>query len=290
MVTDMEQPGIYARYAPSPTGFLHLGNALSALICYRDARDHQVPFLVRIEDIDRDRCRPQFEAAIYDDLAWLGLDWSAGPVRRQSDHLKAYETALAQLRARDLVYPCFCTRAQIQREIDGAVSAPHGPLGVIYPGTCRNLSADERQARLDVGDKHAWRLDMAKAMTLLPSSPLTWRDHLKGEIVMTLDGIGDPVLGRKDNPASYHLAVVIDDGLQQIGRVTRGEDLFHATHLHRLLQFLFDLPTPVYHHHHLVLDENGKRLAKRYGAATLQHFRQEGGTLDALKARIGFTG
>ncbi len=265
---------ITTRFAPSPTGLLHLGHAHAALT----ARAAGGRFLLRIEDIDPTRCRPEYTEAIFEDLAWLGLEWPT-PVRRQSEHLPEYRAALGTLAAWGLVYPCFCTRADIAR----SVSAPHGPDGPLYPGTCRGLSAAERAARIADGIPHAWRLDMARA----DQPGLTFREHGR-TLACHAAQFGDAVLARKDAPASYHLCVVHDDALQGVTLVTRGEDLLPATHLHRLLQHLLGLPTPDYAHHPLLLDAEGRRLAKRDLAATLRSLREAGVSPEEARRRAGF--
>jgi glutamyl-Q tRNA(Asp) synthetase len=257
------------RSAPSPTGRLHLGHAYSALFAWEAARAANGRFLLRIEDIDRTRCRPEFEQGILEDLAWLGLDWEK-PVRRQSEHMDEYAAALARLREAGLIYPCFCTRAEIAR----AGQAPHGPEGPVYPGTCRALGAAEREAKIAAGTPYALRLDMAKAVA--KAGRLEWRDRAQGIVVAEPETFGDVVLARKDTPTSYHLSVTLDDHVQGVTLVTRGEDLFTSTHIHRLLQALLDLDTPEYHHHPLVLGSDGKRLAKRANAPTLQSLREAG--------------
>ncbi len=272
------------RFAPSPTGHLHLGHAYSAIFTWAEAAAAGGRCLLRIEDIDRGRCRPEFEAAIFEDLAWLGLTWET-PVRRQSEHMADYRAALDRLAAMDLLYPCFCTRKEIQREIAAAPSAPHGPDGPLYPGTCKRLTADERQARLDAGDAFALRLHMDRAAAL--TGPLTFTDRGAGTVAVDPAGCGDVVLARKDVPTSYHLAVVVDDGLQAVTHVTRGEDLLFATHVHRVLQAVLDLPEPVYHHHRLLLDEQGKRFAKRNLSVTLQALRANGTAPDKVREMVG---
>ena len=271
------------RFAPSPTGFLHIGHALSALF----ARDQAWPggqFLLRLEDIDRTRCRPEFAAAIEEDLAWLGLDWPP-PVRVQSDHFAEYAGALEGLRARGLVYPCFCTRSAALAETAAAAGAPHGP-GPRYPGTCRHLSPAERADRIAAGMPHALRLDLARARA--ETGPLIWRDLDRGLVTAAPELLGDVVLARKDCPTSYHLSVTWDDALQGVDLVTRGEDLFEATHIHRLLQALLGLPVPVWRHHRLLLDATGKRFAKRDKAPTLRAMRAAGRTPAEVRALAGF--
>ncbi|GGJ02816.1 tRNA glutamyl-Q(34) synthetase GluQRS [Neoroseomonas lacus] len=270
----MGATAIVTRFAPSPTGYLHLGHAHSAAFAWRQARDAGGRFLLRIEDIDPTRCRPEFTEAILEDLAWLGLDWD-GPVRVQSAHLPAYRATLHALSARGLLYPCFCTRADIAREIAASVAAPHGPDGPVYPGTCRRLSADERAARLARGEPHALRLDMQAALATLPA-PLTFEEAGEGRLGCDPARFGDAVLARKDVPASYHLCVTHDDALQGVTLVTRGVDLKPATDLHRLLQALMGWPEPSYAHHGLLTDTSGRRLAKRDRAATIRDLRASG--------------
>jgi len=271
------------RFAPSPSGRLHLGHAHSALFTARAAAGGR--FLLRIEDIDLGRCRPEHEAGILEDLAWLGLTWET-PVRRQSEHFADYRAALDRLRGEGLVYPCFCTRREIAAEIARAGSAPHGPDGPLYPGTCRRRSEDERAERLAAGEPHAWRLDLAEASRR--TGPLTWHDLGAGEQAARPELLGDAVLARKEVPTSYHLAVTVDDALQEIGLVTRGQDLFHATHLHRLLQALLGLPVPRWHHHALLSDAEGKRLAKRHDALSLAALRAAGRSPAEVRALAGF--
>ncbi|MGL4314424.1 MAG: tRNA glutamyl-Q(34) synthetase GluQRS [Sphingomonas sp.] len=264
---------IVTRFAPSPTGRLHLGHAVSAIRAHDLARSAGGRFLLRIEDIDGVRSRPEHVAGILDDLAWLGLRWD-GPLVRQSGRLPVYEAALARLRSMDLLYPCFCTRADIAREIAASASAPQGtPDGAFYPGTCRALSAEERAARQS-GAPHAWRIDMARATAL--AGPIYWEDADFGRRLAQPMAHGDVVLARKDAPASYHLAVTIDDAAHGVTDVVRGSDLIAATDVHRLLQALLDLAVPRYHHHPLIVDATGKRLAKRDHAPTLAALRDAG--------------
>jgi glutamyl-Q tRNA(Asp) synthetase len=272
---------IVTRFAPSPTGLLHLGHAHAALTAWRAARDAGGRFLLRIEDIDPTRCRPDFTDAILQDLAWLGLDWD-GPVRVQSRHLAEYRGTLDALASRGLLYPCFCTRGDIAREIAASAAAPHGPDGALYPGTCRRLSADQRAARVASGALHALRLDMAAAIATL-DAPLTFREHGQR---LTCDParFGDAVLARKDIPGSYHLCVTHDDALQGVTLVTRGEDLLPATDLHRLLQHLMGWPAPDYAHHPLLTDAGGRRLAKRDRAATIGDLREGGASPADVRA------
>ncbi|MGE0736649.1 MAG: tRNA glutamyl-Q(34) synthetase GluQRS [Alphaproteobacteria bacterium] len=278
---------IVTRFAPSPTGRLHLGHAFSALFAADAARRGGGTFLLRIEDIDASRCRPAFVDAIYEDLAWLGLAWPT-PVRVQSQHFADYRAALERLQRDGLVYPCFCTRAEIAAEAARAGAAPHEAemLGPPYPGTCRRLSVGQRAERMARGDGYALRLDAG--MALAQTGQLAWHDRARGLMHVDPAHVSDVVLARKDTPTSYHLSVTCDDHLQRITLVTRGEDLFHATHLHRVLQALLGLATPDYHHHKLLTDEHGRRFAKRDAAATLASLRANGTTAAELRARLGF--
>jgi glutamyl-Q tRNA(Asp) synthetase len=276
---------IVTRFAPSPTGYLHLGHAASALAGWTAAKHADGRFLLRIEDIDTQRCRPAFEAAIYEDLAWLGLDWER-PVRRQSEHMADYRSALQRLEALGVIYPCFCSRKEIEAEIAAAAHAPHGPEGPIYPGTCRGLSPAARAERIDRGDPYALRIDAAHAATL--TGPLTWQEQSTGQVVVDPLLLGDAVLARKDVATSYHLAVTVDDGNQGVSLVTRGQDLFHATHLHRLLQALLGLAEPTYRHHPLLKNEQGERLSKRDGALALRQMRTDGLSAAEVRKRAGF--
>lgn len=282
-----DQPAIPAphrhpvtRFAPSPTGHLHVGHAFAAFYAHRQAGD-KGRFLLRLEDIDQGRCRPEFEGAIAQDLEWLGLH-PQGPVWRQSERMPAYAAALERLRAMDLVYPCFCTRAEIRAEIDRSASAPHGPEGPLYPGTCRALERAEAAARIARGDPHAWRLDSAAAGRM--AGPVSWRDLDTGHQCADPALLGDVVLARREVPTSYHLAVVVDDAAQGVTLVTRGEDLRYASHLHRLLQALLDLPVPDWRHHRLLLRADGKRLAKRDAALTIGALRAAGWEPDRVLA------
>ena len=271
---------VVTRFAPSPTGRLHLGHAYAALQAHDHARAAGGGFLLRIEDIDGTRSREGFVAGIAEDLAWLGLTWD-GPVLRQSTRLAIYDAALAGLRDRGLLYPCFCTRA----DIAASVSAPHhGPDGLVYPGTCRHLPADEAAARIAAGAPHAWRLATDRAVA--HTGPLDWTDQIAGPQRADPAAFGDVVLARKDAPASYHLAVTIDDAAQGVTDVVRGRDLMRATDIHRLLQALLGLPTPRYRHHPLLLGPDGTRLAKRNGAPALADLRAAGEDGAALAAAL----
>ena len=269
---------VITRFAPSPTGFLHLGHAFSAYTAWRRAHEAGGRFLLRLEDIDPGRCRPEYAEAICEDLAWLGLDWDE-PVRVQSQHLAEYRAMLDGLDAQGLLYPCFCTRADIAE----SAAAPHGPDGApIYPGTCRLLSRSERSERITQGQKFALRLDMAAAYR----TGLHYEEESEGLIPCHPEHFGDVVLSRKDAPASYHLCVTHDDALQGVTLVTRGADLRPASDLHRLIQVLMGWPAPVYAHHRLLTDSSGRRLAKRDKAATLRSLRAEGVSARAIIERL----
>lgn len=269
--------GIVTRFAPSPTGALHLGHAWSAILAHDRARaSADGRFILRIEDIDSTRSRPEHVQTILDDLAWLGLAWDA--LVFQSARRDHYAVALDRLRAMGLLYRCFCTRA----DIAGALSAPHGTIA-IYPGTCRALDPAASAAR-GAHEPHAWRIDMAAAVAR--AGKLEWHDEIAGLVFAAPEAAGDVVLARKDAPASYHLAATLDDGAQGITHVIRGADLFAATHIHRLLQALLGLPTPLYHHHALLTDADGKRLAKRDGAPTLAARRLAGADGHALADQL----
>jgi glutamyl-Q tRNA(Asp) synthetase len=276
MTASSATPGqVVTRFAPSPTGLLHLGHAASAVRAHDYARAQGGRFLLRIEDIDPSRSREAFVAGIEADLRWLGLDWD-GPVLRQSARMAAYAEALERLRAQGLLYPCFCTRA----DIAAAAAAPHGAEGVVYPGTCRAISESEAARRIAGGEPHAWRLMTAEAIA--NAGPLLWQDENAGVIACDPMPFGDVVLARKEMPTSYHLAVTVDDAAQGVTHVIRGCDLFEATHVHRLLQALLGLPSPRYHHHPLLLDASGRRLAKRHGAPSLAALREGGADAETI--------
>lgn len=270
---------IVTRFAPSPTGLLHLGHAFAAFTA-ADAGDR---FLLRIEDIDTTRAREEFVEAIFEDLAWLGLRWEE-PVLRQSSRFDAYRIALARLDAQGLLYPCFCTRKEIAEEIARASEAPHGPEGPLYPGTCRHLSTGERKTRIASGVSYALRLDAQKAAATVGA--LAFSEHGKAIAVEPLL-FGDVVLARKETPASYHLAVVVDDAFQGATLVTRGNDLLPATHIQRVLQALLGLPEPAYAHHRLLLDADGRKFSKRDKAVTLRDLRASGETPADLRDKLG---
>ncbi len=275
------------RFAPSPNGYLHLGHALSALLNADRARAAGGRLLLRIEDIDTSRCRPEYEAAIYEDLGWLGLTWEQ-PVRRQSEHFGAYRAALGQLEAMGLIYPSFESRAEIAAlvaEREQRATWPRDPDGApLYPGNAWTMAEAERARRIEAGDPYALRLDMAAAVA--KAGPLTWSE---GGAEQPADPArwGDVILARKDVPASYHLAVVVDDAAQGVTDVVRGSDLFHATSVHRLLQSLLGLPAPRYQHHRLILDEAGRKLSKSTRATGLRELRAQGVAPSAIRKIVG---
>jgi glutamyl-Q tRNA(Asp) synthetase len=285
------------RFAPSPNGYLHLGHAFSALLNFDLARQSGGRFLLRIEDIDPSRCRPEFEAAIYQDLAWLGIVWET-PVRRQSAHLSDYRAALETLSALGLVFPSFESRAEIvklvaEREADGV--GPRDPDGApLYPGTAKSLSSGERRRRLASDAPHALRLDMAAAIARAAerAPTLGWTERgcgprgETGEVAADPQSWGDIVIARKETPTSYHLSVVIDDALQGVTEVVRGEDLFYATGVHRLLQRLLGLPEPTYRHHRLILD-GGQKLAKSSRSTGLRELRAAGAAPADIRRMVG---
>jgi glutamyl-Q tRNA(Asp) synthetase len=273
---------LVTRFAPSPTGHLHRGHAFSALTAHQAARDAGGRLLLRIEDIDRPRCRPEFEAAIYEDLAWIGLDWET-PVRRQSAHMADYDAALEKLRALGVLYRCFRTRG----ELAGAfAAAPHGPMDAFRGAP---LPADQEARRLEAGEPYAWRLSLdAAAARLGGFEALTFTVEGEGVVQARPEIGGDVVLARKDVRVAYHLAAVVDDALQGVTHVIRGVDLAEAAHVHRLLQALLDLPVPVYRHHRLILGPDGRRLAKRDRSETLRDLRQRGITAARIRAELGF--
>jgi glutamyl-Q tRNA(Asp) synthetase len=269
------------RFAPSPTGYLHKGHAFSALTAFDAAREANGRFLLRIEDIDRTRCRPEFEAAIYEDLAWLGLTWEA-PVRRQSEHMADYDAALERLIGMGVLYRCFRTRSELGSQ---SAAAPHGPMEAFRGAP---LPPDEEAERLARGDGYAWRLSLDAAEALLGGfDGLKFFIDGEGWVQARPEVGGDVVLARKDVRVSYHLASVWDDALQGVTHVIRGIDLAEADHVHRLLQALLDLPTPVYRHHSLVLGPDGKRLAKRDRSEALREIRARGITPAQIREELG---
>jgi len=286
------QPAV--RFAPSPNGELHLGHAYSALYTWRTAAELGARSLLRIEDIDLVRSRGEFIDGIYRDLDWLGLEWET-PVRRQSEHFADYRVALDQLDAMGLLYPCFATRQEIQAAVADLADHPKDPDGApLYPGLSKRLSTDERAARIDAGEPYALRLDMALAIDVAGHDITFHENELgpageRGTVPIDPALWGDVILARKDVKTSYHLSVVLDDTLQGITDVTRGQDLFYATHVHRLLQVLLELPEPAYHHHDLVRDDAGRRLSKSAKDQSLRALRESGVTAEDIKQRLGFS-
>jgi glutamyl-Q tRNA(Asp) synthetase len=288
-------PAVF-RFAPSPNGYLHLGHALSALINLDMAGASRGQFLLRIEDIDRTRCRPQFEQAIYEDLEWLGLTWEQ-PVRRQSAHFDDYRAALARLDGLGLLYPSFESRGEIARmvaERDAQGGWPRDPDGApLYPGNAHSLSVKERAARMQSGARFALRLDMKAALARV--EPLSFTETgagpsgETGTLVAQPQVWGDVMLARRELPTSYHLSVVIDDAVQGVTQVVRGRDLFFATGVHRLLQALLGLREPIYHHHRLILDEQGRKLSKSTAATSLRALRKDGATPADIRSMVGLT-
>jgi glutamyl-Q tRNA(Asp) synthetase len=282
------------RFAPSPNGYLHLGHAYSALLNYDMAREFGGRLLLRIEDIDAERCRPEYEAAIYEDLRWLGVSWTE-PVRRQSEHFADYEAAIAKLEAERLVYPSFESRSEINAlvaERDRRGPWPRDPDGSpLYPGRARKMPVAERERRRRAGEPFALRLAMDAAVAR--AGVLTWSERGSGPqgqtgfVTATPQRWGDVVLARKELPTSYHLAVVVDDALQGVTDVVRGQDLFWATSIHRLLQALLSLPEPVYHHHRLILDAEGIKLSKATQATSLRELRASGLSASDIRRRLG---
>jgi glutamyl-Q tRNA(Asp) synthetase len=282
------------RFAPSPNGFLHLGHAYSALLNFNLARASGGKFLLRIEDIDAARCRPEYEAAIYDDLGWLGTTWET-PVRRQSEHFAAYRDAIDKLSAQGLIYPSFESRAEIARLVEAREKVapwPRDPDGApLYPGAAKSLTAAERQELMASGVPFALRLDMDAAIAR--AGPLVWMEQgagpagETGKVPARPEAWGDVILARKETPTSYHLSVVIDDALQGVTDVVRGEDLFWSTSVHRLLQQLLDVPQPVYRHHHLIRDAAGQKLSKSTDATGLRELRAGGATPAKIRQLVG---
>lgn len=267
------------RFAPSPTGELHLGHAYAAKVAHDLAREHNGHFLLRHEDIDSSRVREIYYSQIEEDLRWLGLNWD-GDALRQSHRQDAYRDALEILKQRGLVYPCFCTRKDIQQSL----SAPHGLTEHIYPGICRDIPASESAQRIADGDAHAWRFNSNQAALI--HGELSFHDLRFGKTQVNPDANGDAVLARKDIGIAYHLAVVVDDAFQNITHVTRGDDLLESTHIHRQLQAVLGFPEPTYLHHRCICDENGKRLAKRDDARSICTLREQGHTPEGIKINL----
>jgi glutamyl-Q tRNA(Asp) synthetase len=282
------------RFAPSPNGYLHLGHAYSALLNHDRAREVGGRLLLRIEDIDTARCRPEYEAAIVDDLQWLGVSWEQ-PIRRQSEHFADYGAAIAKLEAQKLLYPSFESRSELNAmvaELDRQGGWPRDPDGVpLYPGRARKMSPDERERRRAAGEPFALRLAMDRAVAR--AGVLTWRETgagprgQSGTITAAPQMWGDIVLARKEQPTSYHLSVVVDDALQGVTDIVRGQDLFYATAIHRLLQVLLGLPEPVYHHHKLILDADGQKLSKSTQATGLRELRASGSSVRDIRRLVG---
>lgn len=282
------------RFAPSPTGPLHLGHAYSAMLAHDMAKDANGTFLLRIEDIDRSRCRDEWEALIYEDLRWLGIYWEE-PVVRQSERMEAYAAALSSLRARGVLYACRCNRRDVMEAASAPQGAPvFGPDGVVYPGTCRALGLP-----FD-GEETVLRLDMGRALDVLGGEELAFvelgsgSDGQRGRINVSpdvlLDRVGDIVLARRDMGTSYHLSVVVDDSAQGVTHVVRGQDLFEATWIHVVLAHLLGAQIPAYHHHRLINDDQGKRLAKRHDARAIRKYRDDGVSVGAIRQMLGFAG
>lgn len=274
------------RFAPSPNGHLHLGHAYSALLTNKIAHHFGGKTLLRIEDIDQVRCTPELQSQMLADLEWIGFEFEGTP-EKQSDHFDRYRTAADTLRQHDLIYPCFCSRKDIRENAGGQTDPDGAP---IYPGTCRHLSSSEVEEKLAQNIPHSWRLDMQKA--LAETGALTWRElHTDLETISTIEADpmswGDVILVRKDTPTSYHLSVVLDDAAQQITHITRGKDLYEATSIHRVLQKLFDLPEPLYHHHDLIRDEAAEKLSKSKKAQSLKELREQGWSAHQVRAAIG---
>jgi glutamyl-Q tRNA(Asp) synthetase len=287
MRSEVPGPSPILRFAPSPNGALHLGHAYSALRNQRFAAESNGRLLLRIEDLDRTRCKAQYEAAILDDLAWLGLSFD-GPMRRQSEHGDDYRAALARLTERQLVYPCFCSRTEVERASRGRRDPDGAPL---YGGSCRGLPPEETRERLARGERAAWRLDMRRALDVAPAR-LVWLEFGEGAIAVERAAEpgpwGDVVLRGRDLAASYHLAVAVDDALQCVTDVVRGRDLLVATSVHRLLQHLLGLSTPRYRHHRLVLDETGAKLSKSRRSPSIGALRERGVAPSEIRAALGF--
>ena len=279
------------RFAPSPNGYLHLGHAYSALMNAIVARETGGRMLLRMENIDTTRCRPEFEASIKEDLGWLGIAWDE-PIRRQSDHFADYAEALDRLERRGLVYPCFCSRGDIMAAVASKPSWPLDPDGTpLYPGTCKHMTRSARAQRFASGERASYRLDMERALAAVDAgAALTWSEFRDGarrvEERATPAVWGDAVLSRKDIATSYHIAVVVDDAAQGVTDVVRGEDLFMATSLHRILQALLDLPAPNYRHHALLRDAAGQKLSKSLRAKPLRTYRQDRHSVESVLTRI----
>jgi glutamyl-Q tRNA(Asp) synthetase len=286
--------GAITRFAPTPSGYLHLGHAYSAFFAERAARSRKGKFALRIENNDKARCLEKYERALLDDLSWLGLSWE-NPVRRQLDHTQDYLNGISKLKDMGIIYPCFCSRKEIWNEVNRISNAPHnaviGGLGPIYPGTCRSMTLDEQENRILSGHQHAFRLDTMRAIQIVrrEQEDFHWEDLDYGKQAAKPEIFGDFIIARKDRATSYHLSVVIDDAAQSVDLVTRGDDLRDVTHIHFLLQKLLKLETPRYQFHRLLLDNNGKRYAKRDNAQSLRVLRAQGITPVQIIKSFGFT-
>ncbi|MBZ0148062.1 MAG: tRNA glutamyl-Q(34) synthetase GluQRS [Pseudorhodoplanes sp.] len=285
-----DQPPPVFRFAPSPNGYLHLGHALSAFINADSAAKTGGRLLIRIEDIDTSRCRPEYEAAIYEDLEWLGLKWEM-PVRRQSEHMGDYKAALDTLDALGLAYPSFESRAEIETlvaEREASGGWPRDPDGApLYPGAGKAMPPAERKARMEAGTPYALRLDMEAARKRVGT--LSWREGEEGSIAADPAAWGDVVLARKETPTSYHLSVVVDDALQGVTHIARGRDLYPSTSVHRLLQELLGMPAPVYRHHRLILDSDGRKLSKSNRSTAIRELRASGATPSDIRRMTGLS-
>ncbi len=269
----MIHPTVTTRFAPSPTGYLHLGHIFAAKVAHDLARSRQGDYLLRLEDIDTTRTREYFYQAILEDLEWLGIHHDHPPIR-QTDRFKEYDKAIEKLKNLGVLYPCFCTRKDIANELSYITNAPHEPEGSLYPQICRSLCPDKVKELLKQGNVPSWRLNSDKVRDLTPD--LKFEDEILGHIKVNHDLLGDVILARKDIGTSYHVAVVVDDAFQKITHVTRGEDLLTSTHIHTILQRLLLLPQPVYHHHQLIKDSNDERLAKRNAPLSVKQLRRNG--------------
>lgn len=283
----MSKP-VITRFAPSPTGNLHLGHVKSAIFSAEEAWDRNGRFLLRVEDIDFERCKTEYEDSNLDDLAFLGLHWEE-PVLRQSEHMSRYVAAVEKLAQMGVTYPCFCSRRQINETLEQMENPPTGPDGPLYPGTCRHMDKQEAAERIARGDQHKIRINLDKALEIT-GTDLDWVDLTAGRQIATPQMHGDVVIARHDIPTSYHISVTIDDHLQGITLVTRGHDLFHATHIHRVLQALLGLDVPEYHHHDLILDQSGSKLSKRRGEHPLliRNLRNDGLDAEEIRAMAGY--
>ncbi len=278
---------VITRFAPSPTGLMHLGHAYSAFFAFDLAKAAGGDFILRIEDIDLTRRKPEFMQAITDDLAWLGLEWEQ-PVRQQSAHFSEYEQQLKKLQDLGIIYPCYCSRREINQARDEMLHAPHG-LGDTYPQICKNRPQSEIEKLMQQGREPAYRLDLKKALALIDLPPI-WHDLNQGEQAMDFRSIGDIILARRDIKTSYHLAVTHDDNLQSINLITRGSDLMAITPLHMLLQQLLGYQTPFYAHHDLITDGQNNRLAKSQNSPSLQSLKSQGFTAQDIRQQVGAMG